>query len=151
MELMGQETFFLSRAISTFLTALLNNYLYHTTICDGWNCFSLARCLMSHGSDDDATCSWFSRFRSVDVEQNRVFAEPVLKKAAHCSRLWHLKAKSWDTDWSFRFSSDRHLVMSTMKARSHKDLISLRSMAGLSYISIKSSRQTDNREQFYFV
>ena len=35
-----------------------HHYRISVTWCDGWNCFSLVRRLMSGGSDDDATLSW---------------------------------------------------------------------------------------------
>lgn len=38
-------------------------HIYDTNPCDGWNCFSLARFLMSNSDAD--TRGWFSRFGSV--------------------------------------------------------------------------------------
>ena len=48
--------------------------------------------------------------------------------------------RSWFSPWSLTFKSDRYLVMSTMKAKPHIHLSSLRTTTGFPFISIDCSQ-----------
>ena len=50
---------------------ILQRHMSHKPLqCYGWYGFSLVWLLMSHGSDGDATSTWFSALRSVSLEDN---------------------------------------------------------------------------------